>query len=222
MGDLNQAVDESVDTAEADRATYEPTKRSLWRRLAAAVALVVGIYLLAGGLAQPIKAHVGHTLLERTFNDRLAAAPGDRGDPDQWRPWPWADLAPVGELHFPDLDERRIIADSANGEALAWAVGHVDGTAALGAPGVSAVAGHRDGRFELLDDVDEGDFVDLTTLDGSTIRYVVEERLVVDSRTVRLPIVHAGDQELILTTCWPIDAFVSGPERLLIRARQAA
>ncbi len=148
----------------------------------------------------------------------MAAPTEQRADPEQWRPWPWAELAPVGELNFPELNETRVVVDSASGEALAWGVGHMPSTAALGAPGVSVVAGHRDGAFELLADVYAGDIVELTTVDGEVRRYVVDERVVVDSGQVQLPIDHDGPDELILTTCWPIDALISGPERLLIRA----
>ena len=189
------------------------------RRTIASATILVGLALLVGAIAQPLKARLGQSLLAEQFAARMAATPEEQADASRWRPWPWADLAPIAELRFPELDERRIVVDSASGEALAWAVGHVPGTAELGSPGISAIAGHRDGRFELLDRVHEGDSVALTTLDGQTARYVVEERLVVDSRNIRLPIVHTGPNELILTTCWPIDALFSGPDRLLVRAR---
>jgi len=197
--------------------------RSRPLRCVAAVATIgVGLFVLATALAQPLKANLGHALLEGRFDDRMAADAVAQNDASQWRPWPWADLAPIAELHFPEAGERRVVVDSASGEALAWAVGHVPGTAAPGGPGVSAIAGHRDGRFELLGDVGLGETVELTTLDGETVRYIVEERVVVNSETVELPIVHDGPDELILTTCWPIDGLVSGPERLLVRASRTA
>lgn len=188
------------------------------RRIAFAI-VAVGLALLVTSLAQPFKAHLGRTLLHQKFEARLAATPDEQADAGRWRPWPWADLAPIAELSFPELGERRVVVDSASGEALAWGVGHMPATAELGSPGVSVVAGHRDGSFELLGQVQEGDSVELTTLDGETLRYVVEERLVVDSREAVLPIVHTGPDELLLTTCWPIEALVSGPERLIVRAR---
>ena len=188
------------------------------RRLLAAVPLLLGMVLLASALAQPVKAHVGRSLLASTLEDRMAAAPEVRADPDRWRPWPWAELAPIAELHFPALNEQRVVVDSASGEALAWGVGHMAATAQLGSPGVSVVAGHRDGAFALLGQVHEGDTVELTMLDGETRRYVVDELVVVDSGRVQLPIDHVGTDELVLTTCWPIDALVSGPERLVVRA----
>lgn len=188
------------------------------RQLLATVPLLLGLALLTSALAQPIKAHVGQRLLTSTLDARMAAPAEERTDPEQWRPWPWAELAPVAALHFPALGEQRVVVDSASGEALAWGPGHMTSTAALGAPGVSVVAGHRDGAFELLGQVHEGDTVELTTVDGEVHRYVVDERIVVDSGRVQLPIDHAGADELLLTTCWPIDAVISGPERLVIRA----
>lgn len=192
-------------------------KHRLCGRLLAAVPLLIGLALLVSAVAQPIKAHVGRSLLASTFDARMAASIEDRADPDQWRPWPWADLAPVAELRFPTLGEQRVIVDSASGEALAWGAGHMPDTAPLGAPGVSVVAGHRDGAFELLGRVHEGDVVELTTVDGEVRRYRIDERTVVHSGRVQLPIVHTGPDELVLTTCWPIDALISGPERLVMR-----
>lgn len=189
------------------------------RRWVGRILVVAGLVLVGSAMAHPAKAWIGHNLLERTFNDRLSATAAKQADDSVWRPWPGADLAPIGELNFPELGERRVVVDSASGEALAWSVGHVVGTAELGAPGVSAIAGHRDGRFALLSEVSEGDSFELTTLSGETVRYVVYHREVVDSEVVALPRVHSGDEELILTTCWPLDAFVSGSERLLLRAR---
>ena len=196
-----------------------PSRRQ--QRLLALLPLVVGLAVLATALAQPIKAHVGQSLLASTLDARMAAPPEARADPEQWRPWPWAELAPVAELHFPALGEERVVVDSASGEALAWGVGHMTSTAALGAPGISVVAGHRDGAFEVLGDVHPGDTVELTTIDGEVHRYVVDERIVVDSGQSQLSIDHTGLDELVLTTCWPIDALLSGPERLVIRALPA-
>lgn len=195
-----------------------PRSRRL-RRLGAVVIAAVGLVLLASALTQPVQSWVGTQLLDQTLADRMAASRDEQADSDRWRPWPWANLAPIAELRFPELGEQRVVVDSASGEALAWGVGHMSETAPLGSPGVSVIAGHRDGAFDFLDQVLEGDSVELTTVDGTTVRYVIEERLVVDSRFAQLPIVHAGPDELILTTCWPIQALISGPERLLLRAR---
>lgn len=202
--------------------TSAPAKRRRSRRCRrwSGIAVVIaGIVVLGSGLVQPLKAAVGHHLLQSTFDSRLAAEEGDRSNADQWRPWPGADVAPIAELHFPTLGQDRVVLDSASGEALAWGVGHVPGTADLGSTGIAAVAGHRDGRFELLGDLHEGDQVALTTIDGETVHYVVETRTVVDSRRVELPIDHGGPSELLLTTCWPIDGLLSGPERLILHAR---
>jgi len=189
-----------------------------YQRIVAVAAIALGGWLLVTSLAQPIKATIGESLLDRTFAERLAADESARHDETLWRPWSGADLTPVAEVRFPRLDEHRVIVDSASGEALAWAVGHMRGTAELGTPGISAIAGHRDGRFELLKDVQKGDDVELTTLNGETTRYVVTELTVVDSRTTQMPVVHSGPDELVMVTCWPIDAVLSGPERLLVRA----
>ncbi len=181
--------------------------------------VLIGVVVLGGALAQPAKAHLGRGMLEATFSARLAAPEAARADASQWRPWSWAAMSPIGEIRFPALGESRIIVDSSSGEALAWAVGHVPETSPLGTPGPSVIAGHRDGTFSLLADVSEGDVIEVTTLANHELRYVVEHQVVVDADHYELPIERHGDDELVLATCWPIDALVTGSERLLIRAR---
>ncbi|MCI4666075.1 MAG: class D sortase [Neomegalonema sp.] len=196
--------------------------RRNWRRravrLGAALMIGVGAWLTGAALWMPAKAALGRLLLDRTFEARRVAPAAAQADPARWRPWPSADLSPIGRLRFPRLGESRIVLDSASGEALAWGVGHLRGSASIGAPGLTAAAGHRDGGFALLEHVKLGDVIEATPLNGETIRYRVTRRIVVDSRITTLPIRHSGPDELVLATCWPIEALASGPERLLIYA----
>lgn len=196
--------------------------RASFRRGAALCCAAAGAVLLVAALQQPAKAALGRILLERAFDARSAAPEEIRADAAAWRPWPWADMAPIGRLDFPTLGARRVVLDSASGEALAWGVGVVSGLAPLGAPGLTAVAGHRDGGFEILGGLQIGDVVELTTLDGAQARYRIVRREVVDSRRRRLPIRRHGPDDLVLATCWPIEALISGPERLLVHAVRIA
>lgn len=193
--------------------------RRFWR-FAAIACVMGGVVLLGSALLIPAKAWLGGVLLEQSFEARRAAPASERADPTRWRPWPWADLAPIGRVSAPRLGEERIILDSASGEALAWGVGHVRGTAGLGSAGVTAVGGHRDGVFAFLGEVAVGDVIEVTPLEGPRIQYEVVRREVVDSRHQRLPILHRGPDLLVLSTCWPLDSLVEGPERFVITAKR--
>lgn len=189
-------------------------------RVGATLVALFGLGLLASALMQPAKSALGGALLDDAFDARRAAAVDARADAAAWRPWPWAQIAPIGRVTFPRLGESRIVLDSVSGEALAWGVGHAPETAALGAAGATAIAGHRDGAFALLGALQEGDVIELTPLDGPTLRYQVVAFEVVDSRHEGFPLVRHGPDTLLLATCWPIEALVSGPERLLVTARR--
>lgn len=188
--------------------------------LGAAAAMIGGALLLGAALLQPLKSTLGLTLLEDAFDARRDAAAEEQADPANWRPWPWAEIAPIGRIAFPRLGESRIVLDSVSGEALAWGVGHAPESADLGAAGVTALAGHRDGALSFLGRLQEGDEIEVTGLDGPPILYRVSAIEVIDSRLEGFRLSHAGPDELAIATCWPIEALVSGPERLLVTARR--
>lgn len=220
--------------ARADRGDSPPTdapprrrSRSFAGMLGAGV-LLLGLLLVGYALAQPAKALVGQWLLERAWRTALAApgvteagaapsaAPPAAGGP---KPWSWADMRPIAKLSFPSLGAERVVVDSASGEALAWAPGHVAGTAALGERGLTAIAAHRDTHFALLEHVKPGDRIEVKTADGGQLTYEVLSGHVVDAQRFRLPPPDASAPDILaLSTCWPFDSVEPGPERYVLFA----
>ncbi len=182
------------------------------RRAAVAIALLA-TGLLARGLWIPGKAALAQALLERAWSRARAA--GGVGTP---RPWPWADTWPLARLRVPRLGISRIVLAGASGRTLAFAPGHVDGTAAPGAAGNSAIAGHRDTNFAFLERLRAGDELIVEGADGLETRYRVSDTAVVDrSRTEILA--STGEDRLTLVTCWPFDAPApGGRERYVVNA----
>jgi sortase A len=134
------------------------------------------------------------------------------------RPWPWADTWPVARLEVPRLGIDEIVLAGGSGRTLAFAPGHVDGTALPGAAGNSIIGGHRDTHFRFLADLVPGDAVVVTTVDRRRITYrVVEHRVVRDgAAAIRLDVAGAW---LTLATCYPFDAIVpGGPLRYVVTA----
>lgn len=133
------------------------------------------------------------------------------------RPWPWADTWPVARIRFKTED--LYVLAGAHGSALAFGPGHVDGTAAPGTDGTSVVAGHRDTHFQRLEQLNQGDPIELQTTDKDWLSYVVISTRIVDTRIEPGFRVGAADSRLILVTCYPFDAIEpGGPLRYVVEA----
>jgi sortase A len=174
------------------------------RALRLASAAWLGAAAVAGAQALwiPAKAALAQVLLEDAW--RRARAGETRPVP-----WPWADAWPVARLVAPDHDRRLVVLSDASGRALAFAPGHLSGTAAPGAPGTSVVAGHRDTHFAFLREMAPGDRIEVEDATGRVHRYRVVETAVVGSHDARVAAEAARDR-LALVTCWPFDAIRPG------------
>ena len=174
-------------------------------RRAALVALAAaGAALLAAGFWMPAKAELAQRLLNRAWLATLAS-----GGAEHVRPWPWADTWPVARLHFASRAEPLTVLAGASGRNLAFGPALMDGSAELGAPGVSVIAGHRDTHFRALASLALGQRFDVELPDGSWHGYEVAAIDVVDSSTAALRL-DAAEPTIALVTCWPFDAVTPG------------
>ena len=180
---------------------------------AAAILCVTGLVLFGQGVWIHVKALLAQVLLERAFAASLAA-----GAPV--KPWSWADTWPVARIEVPRLHAREIALAGASGQALAFGPGHVERTPEVGEPGTAVYAAHRDTSFAFLADVRIGDEIRVTRRDGQAFRFRVTGTSVVrwDASGIA---VDADGRNLVLATCWPLDAVVSGPLRYLVHATLA-
>jgi len=175
---------------------------TLARGLTAAL-LVVAAASGAQALWIPAKATLAQALLDDAWRRARAgeAAPV---------PWPWADAWPVARLTAPGHGERLVVLSDASGRALAFAPGHLSGSAAPGAPGTTVIAGHRDTHFAFLRALGPGDRLELEDRRGVRHHYRVVETAVVHAERPGLPDDPAGPDRLALVTCWPFDAVRPG------------
>jgi len=133
------------------------------------------------------------------------------------RPWPWADAWPVARLILPGGEDHIVLA-GANGRNLAFAPGHLDGSAPPGGDGACVIAGHRDTHFAVLENLAPGDRVVLEDVEGTLHSYRVTAAAVVDEHDTQA-IPNGGRQTLVLVTCWPFDSPVAGgPLRYVVWA----
>ncbi len=158
-----------------------------------------------------VKAELAQVLLDRAWA-RVKA--GDDGA----KAWPWADASPVARLSLPERGIDHIVLAGASGRSLAFAPGHLHGSAKPGENGSCVVAGHRDTHFAVLEEIEPGERVVLERPDGEVAAYRVDSMKVVDEHDTSV-LSEAGSSTLVLITCWPFDAPVpGGPLRYVVFA----
>lgn len=195
------------------RGTRQPGDRRIVRRLA--MALLVGLCVFGGfrivqGVWIPVKAVVAQVLLESAFDRSLATH-------HAYKPWPWADMAPVARLSVPRLDVDSIVLNTDSGQAMAFGPTHLPASAALNTSGTAVIAAHRDTHFRFLKNLHTGDVVTVETIDGETRRYRVTGTRIVRWDQFAIPET-AAVQRLALATCYPFNATHHGPLRYVVYA----
>jgi sortase A len=180
-------------------------------RLTISAALAAAGLLLAGqGAWIHAKAALAQILLERAFAQSLAT-----GTPV--KPWSWFDSWPVARIEIPRLSLDAVALAGASGQALAFGPAHVAGTPEPGERGTAVFAAHRDTHFQGLGAIRAGDEIRVTRRDGRRSTFTVTGTEVVRfDRSGIDP--HGHGRELVLATCWPLEAVAPGRERFLVRA----
>jgi len=177
--------------------------------LVGALIFLPGSFLVARASWVRAKGAVGELLIHRALDATLK-------DGQARRPWSWADMHPVARVTVPRLAVARPVLSNATGSALAFGLGHVDGTVEPGASGNCVLAGHRDSWASFLADLRVGDDVAIDTHGGRTIYRVASTAVVRfdDGRVLR----DEGDDRLTLVTCWPFRGWLHSPWRYVVRA----
>jgi sortase A len=199
------------------RALAFPTGRVSRRGLGMlllATLCVAGLARIATGAIVPVKAVAAQILLERAFDRSVARHQAQK-------PWAWADMAPIARIRIARLGVDRIVLDSGSGQAMAFGPTLLPGGAALGRPGVTVIAAHRDTHFRFLKNVRTGDIIDVEGIDGRHHRYRVATSQIVRWDRFAVPN-DLSTNELALSTCYPFDAVRHGPQRYVIWAEPIA
>lgn len=188
------------------------------RRCRAWLGATAAMLSLAGGLTlgeqawMAAKAALAEKLIERSFEAHLE-------DGGIHRPWNWADMHPVARLEVPRLGVRRTILSGASGSSLAFGPGHVDGSASPNGTGNCVIAGHRDGSFAFLRELQVGDRIELRTRSGNE-PWVVTELSVISMWDVGI-LEPVAERQLLLLTCYPFRGLRRSPWRYLVSCRPA-
>ena len=171
---------------------------------------IIGLILLGQGAYIHAKALRAQVLLERAFAETIATG-------HVTKPRSWEDTWPVVRIEMKQIHASAIVLEGSSSQALAFGPGHIELTPNAGERGVAVYAAHRDTHFRFLRDVTIGDEIDVTRSDGKTFPYRAD-----GGSTVRFDNSGIGplskDYGLGLSTCWPLEALTSGPERYVLHA----
>src|ERR1700724_3298958 len=179
-------------------------------RVTALVLALAGLVLFGQGGYIHVKALIAQVLLERAFDEAIVSG-------RSVKPWSWADTWPIARIEVKRLHASAIVLAGSSGQALAFGPGHVEFTPDAGERGVAVYSAHRDTHFRFLKNVVIGDEIEITRSDGRRVRYRADATLVV--RFDHSGIDPLTDRyELVLATCWPLDAGRPGGECYLLHA----
>jgi sortase A len=126
---------------------------------------------------------------------------------------------PVGEIRIPKICINQIVVEGTNTQDLRKGPGHYTGTPLPGQAGNAAIAGHRTTYghpFYNLNEVDSGDPIVLTTVQGIFVYDAVSQQVV--SPDDNAVLTDTSGAMLTLTTCNPR---VSASSRLVVVAKLA-
>ncbi len=119
-------------------------------------------------------------------------------------------------LSIPDLDLKVPVYADSSDLAMDLGAGLIPGTARPDEAGNIGIAGHRDGYFRVLKDIEIGDSITLQTPQGER-RFRVQETLIVDPLDVE--VLEATDASSVtLVTCYPFYFVGSAPQRFIVKA----
>ena len=123
---------------------------------------------------------------------------------------------PLAILHIPKIHLEAPVFDGTDELTLDRGLGRISGTARIGELGNVGIAGHRDGFFRGLKDIQPGDLVELE-LPGRTAQYAVTKIEVVKPENVEV-LNQTTTATLTLVTCFPFYFVGSAPERYIVTA----
>jgi sortase A len=203
------------------RSALRSIERAIW---------LVGLTGLTIWAAAAAVRHAGSTReLQRFERARETAAPGvmrvsapDTGLWDPKRILAWqetqkdASPPPLAVLRIPSVGVEAPVLEGTSDWALNRGVGHIEDTAVPGADGNVGIAGHRDGFFRALKDVNAGDLLEIETR-GGVAHYRIERSWIVDPDDVSV-LDPTPSPSVTLVTCYPFYFVGSAPQRFIVRA----
>jgi sortase A len=124
-------------------------------------------------------------------------------------------LEVTGKLTIPGAGLSVAIVNGDDDNSLNYGAGHVPGTAAIGAPGNTVIAGHRDTAFRALRNVHVGDEIQIQA--GKMYSYRIRQIRIVTPEDVSV-LRDDGVDKLTMITCYPFHFIGDAPMRYVVQA----
>lgn len=192
-----------------DGAPQNATKRML--RAASWLFSLAGIAALA---------YVGYALFDLYRFQNVEAVRFEAGrlapQPPMTKPVPIALGDVIGEIALPRLGLKAVVVQGDSDRLLRRSVGHLPQSALPGEVGNVVLAGHRDGLFRPLRNVQPGDVITLVT-PTQDFHYRVSWTAIVPPTATEM-ISPSNELELTLVTCYPFYYIGAAPKRFIVRA----
>ncbi len=184
-------------------------------RIVCALLLITGACLSGRALYMHAKAELAGILVRRAWQHSVQS-----GHPQA--PWPWADTHPVARIRIPRLGYDEIVLEGASPRTLAFGPAHLMNGTGLGEPGNLVLAGHRTSWFRPLENIAQGDTIQIQWFDahrgGLQERTYTVNRISVVEPQDTASLAPTPEDELTLITCYPFGRSPRSPQRYIVRA----
>ncbi len=125
------------------------------------------------------------------------------------------DDPPLAIMSIDRLDLKVPVYDGTDEVNLNRGAGRIKGTAWIDSPGNLGIAGHRDGFFRVLKDIEPGDSIEMLTHNGSS-EFVVSSISIVDPADVSV-LAPTDNPSITLVTCYPFYFVGHAPKRFIVK-----
>ena len=125
------------------------------------------------------------------------------------------DEAPLALLSIDKLDLKVPVYNGTDEINLNRGAGRIKGTGWIDSPGNLGIAGHRDGFFRVLKDIEIGDSIDMLTFQGDS-EFVVSSITIVDPTDVSV-LAPTDASTITLVTCYPFYFVGHAPKRYIVK-----
>lgn len=179
--------------------------------IGAASSILLAVVMSGMSFYISAKALLAQQLLQHAWNTSIENGVGAK-------PWSWADVNTTARLSLPSTNTSFVVLSDASGEAMAFGPGLVAGNPLNAHTESLAIGGHRDTHLAFLEHMAIDTPIELQALDGTTYRYKLLDKQIVDSSKTSLAIA-TDTPGLVLITCYPFNAAqTGGPLRMVAQA----
>jgi sortase A len=131
-----------------------------------------------------------------------------------------SDSDPLVRLMIAKINLDAVVVEGTSRKSLKLGPGHMENSALPGSSGNSVIVAHRDTFFRHLDELREGDEIDLRRR-REVFRFEVTGRRVVQPTDLSA-LRPSSSEQLTLITCYPMHYVGPAPKRLVVVARRIA